>query len=401
LTQDRSEKQAMAGHQESGVGERGMATVIPLVASPVGRARGVLERRVGSRAIELPAGLGRRALRLEHLLAHGPTAIDPVGVAPAIAIAATDRLLRAAAGAIELISAEAEVLGDALGTEIVDVSMDRLGDLAEAVLALSMAPPTAPAWGRRAGADAAVAVLEAAATDLRTTAHTHARLYERWTEAVWDIPDHRLVAGRRRWRVVARVRLARELRAVSRTGRLGGGVTAAATEIIEARAARDRRDALAPLVAAHLGSAGRGPLSDVDAALEALATVRSLQAVLGDRLQEDRLARLLDADAFRSHDVVGPAVTLRSALRAWRTDVAGVNGLAVPGQRLEDLATWAEECCALLPALTHGHAEMVRLGLPAPSLASLVDALALREHVEELLEPTRAAAAARRAGSAS
>jgi hypothetical protein len=112
--------------------------------------------------------------------------------------------------------------------------------------------------------------------------------------------------------------------------------------------------------------------------------VRDLQRALGHRVAPERLSRLLAAAAFRSYDVAGPAVNLRNAVRAWRGDVAAVNGVDVAGMRLDDLATWADDCCDLLPALTHGHTEMIRLGLSAPTLSSLVEALALREHLAQL-----------------
>jgi hypothetical protein len=365
--------------------ERGGERPAPAVGQgPVATARGVLERRVGASAVDLPTGLGRAALRLEVLLATGPTGTDPARTAPGVAIATADRILTAAAGALDLIGAEGEVLGEALSAPLLDLPIGQLAEIADAVLVLSVAPAGDPGWGNPAAAETAGTILSAAAEDLRAAAMTHARLYERWTESVWDIPDTRLAAARRPWRVLTRARVARGLRAVSRSGRVQGGTRAAAREILEARAARERLDVLAPVVAQHLGQLGRGPLSDVDAALDAVRAVRDLQRALGDRVHPARLSRLLEAAAFRSHDVAGPAVNLRNAVRAWRGDVAAVGGVDVPGMRLDDLATWADDCCALLPALTHGHSEMIRLGLSAPTLSSLVEALALREHLARL-----------------
>lgn len=373
-----------------------MATVIPLVAPnrdrskpsavdrvSTDRALAVLQRRAGDRAAELPPALGRAAMRLEALLAQGPTSVDPSSVDPTRAVASAERILKVTATLFDLIGEEEEVLSEALASDLGSLGLNALSEAVEAVLGLSEAPRAVASWGRAAAAEAAEMVLQVAAEDLRAAAGAHERLYQHFTEAIWHVPGTVLHAGLRPWHPISRARLRRELRAVSRTGRVRG-LTATTKEVLEVEAARGRLASMAPLLSHHLAELDRGPLSDADGALAAISAVRRLQAALGDLLDEDRLERLLLADAFRSLDVVGPAVRLRNALRAWGADVKSVEGAEACGLSQAELAQWAAEVSHLLPALIEGHNATERLGISAPTLRAIVDILLVREHVQDL-----------------
>jgi hypothetical protein len=337
--------------------------------------------------MELPADLGRPSARIETLLSDGPSAIDSCAIDPVTAVAAARRAIAAARAAVDLITDEAAVLGDALSTDLGTLPLRALHDIADAVLGLSMAPRAAAGWGDPTAAAAADTVLEVAAEDLRDAARSHQGLYERFTEGVWHVPTPMLRAARHRWRLIARARVRRQLRLTSRSGRVGS-LTIAVAELLEVRATRDRLDAVAPLLSHHLEQLDRGPLSDVDAALSALEAVRLLQTRLGNLLDSQRLQELLLADAFRSPDVAGPAVHVRNAIRAWSADVLSMGGADARALDLDALARWATECSDLLPALTKGHEAATDLGAPVPTLQRLVEILLLREHVEELAPRT-------------
>ena len=350
------------------------------------RAGRALHRRAGERGMELPPDLGRRLAALEARLAEVPTALDTERVLPALAVEVAG--LTAAAGALtlELVPEETEVLAAALGAPLDGLRLDALHRVADAVLAVSRAPRAAERWGDPRAAEAAEAVVTAAADDLREAARTHEWLYAHFTDRVWDIPGPVLERGRRRWRLVARTRLRHELRLASRTGHRPGSVAAAASGITAARTARARVAAVGPLLIQHLGALHRGPLSNADDALHAVRAIRQLQAALGDRLDADRLGQLIRSDAFRTEDVFGPAVNLRMALGAWQRDVDSSGGTGAWSLTIEDLASWVRACTELLPDLRAAHAAATEIGAPAPNVRALVDLHLLREHVAELID---------------
>ena len=354
----------------------------PVAPQPdLDRAQGILERCVGARWAQLPVGTGRAGLRAEVLLQSGLTAIDPTTIDAGDAVARAERVVRAAAALVDLLADETDVLSEALAADVITLPFDRLHQVAEAVVALSTAPRAVPAWGDRAEADAAEVVLRVSEADLRDASESHGRLYERFTEGIWDVPSPLVSAGRRRWRLVTRTRLRRRLRAVSRTGRLPGRLTAVAAEVLDARATRSRLNVLSPLLSHHLAELDRGPLTDIDAVLSALTAVRNLQQALGDLLDGTRLERLLMADAFRSPDVVGPAAAIRSTLDAWANDIASVDGNGAWATDGFEIERWAIEVAQLLPVLIEGNEAVRAVAAVDPTLSALVDGLLLRDDV--------------------
>ncbi|MBA2280068.1 MAG: hypothetical protein H0W25_02395, partial [Acidimicrobiia bacterium] len=178
------------------------------------RAVQVLHRRVGDeRAIRLPIAAGRPALRLERLLAGAPLNLDPAAVPPGVAFLATQRLAAVAPDALASVAQEAEVLGEALSADVRSLGLVAMCDVGAAALALCAVAPAVRSWGSRAGADAAERVLVLAADDLRAAAASHTLLYERFAEDIWLVPSALLAAGGKRWRLAARARLRRRLRA--------------------------------------------------------------------------------------------------------------------------------------------------------------------------------------------
>jgi hypothetical protein len=351
----------------------------------------VLARRAGDHSLELPADLGRLLARLEKLLAQGPSAVDTEHVVPALAAEITSLATSAGMITLDLVPTETEVLGEALGVELSGLRLDTLHEVADAVLAVSRAPRAEARWGQPRAAEAAEAVITAVAGDLREATRTHEWLYDHFTDRVWDIPAPLLERGQRFWRFASRARLSRLLREASRNGRLGGRLNRMVTGVAEARLARERVAAVAPLLEQHLGVLHQGPLSDADAALRSVGAVRRLQTVLGDELPADRLSRLLLADAFRSEDVWGPAVNLRTALGAWQHDVDSFGGDGAWALTLGELADWVDEGVVLLPELRAGAAAAEEIGAVATSLRALVDLHLLREHVADLTAAQEAA----------
>lgn len=287
---------------------------VDAAADELESARQLLHRRAGGRALELPVAAGRAAVRLEELLAQGPTAIDPGGVQAAHASTAATKVLAAAEALIVAVDEESAVLSEVLFEDLAGLTIDELEEVATAILGLGTGVRPVAGWGTSAGADAATRVLRLAAPDMRAAASSHTLLYELFTDGVWQVPDALLDAGRDRRRVWSRARLRRRLCASSRTGRLPGGLTAVAQQVVDVRVDRDRVAAQSGLRTEYLDHLDRGPLTDVDAALAALGALRRLQTALGSALDEERLGRLLLADAFRSPEVQNPAANVRLAI---------------------------------------------------------------------------------------
>lgn len=379
-----------AGHRErlgrSASGDSAEAVVvepIPEVADDV-RAEEVLSRRVGPRWSELPTGVARDAIRAEALLELGPTDVDPAVTGAEEALERAGSLRNAATALVEVISEEAEVLSEALGADVTCLPLEQMHEVAQAVVALSAAPRGVGAWGAPAEAEAAEVVLRVSEPHLREAARSYEVLYAHFTDGIWDISPQLLASAGDRWRLISRARLRTKLRAVSRNRRIPGRLSRIVAEVTEAQASRSQLAVLGPLLSHHLAELDRGPLSDIGAALSSLDAVRRLQRSLGDRLDADRLVRLLQADAFRSHDVVGPATTVRSALHAWASDVPAASGDRAWATDLAQLQRWSDDLAQLLPALHQGVDAAQRSELTTPTLRSLVDALVLRDHVAQL-----------------
>jgi hypothetical protein len=350
------------------------------------RAVATLARLVGPRWPEIPASCGRAGVRVEALLQQGPTALDPSATTVDVAISRVHAVLAGARVALGLLPRQIDVLGEALGADLRDAQLWELEEIAAAAVALGTMPRTVASWGSVAGAEAATVVLEVAAPDLREAARSHEELYARFTERVWDIPLALVRSGSRRWRPVARRRLRRALRAVSRTTALPGGIDRAAQTVLQAHRSRAAVAPLRPLLAQHLGPLERGPLTDVEGALASLAAVRELQRALGPRQDDRRLERLLLADAFGSRELARPAILVCSTLSSWAGDVASGGGSGALNLCVADLFEWVDRVSQDLPAVRRGWMAVRDLGMDAITPRELVDLLLLREKASELLD---------------
>lgn len=347
----------------------------------------LLRRRYGERWSDLPEAMGRAVASLERLLMHGPTAVDPSTASPSEVVVEAWLVVRAAAAHAEPMREEAEVLGEALAADIATMHLRHLDHVVGAVLELAVVRAGHPGWAAPADAEAARLVLDAHAEDLKRGAQLHRDVYERFTDQVWDVPEPRLRAGRRPWRLLTRARLRSDLARVSRTGKIPGSLTSMSNLVLSARRSRQLLADLDLLLDRHLGRQHQGPLTDVDAISASLDAVLRLQRALGDRLDVDRLRGLLMADAFTSPELTTPALNLRSALRGWQADVArlcGGNPWAVPAS---DLAEWASRTGAALPEVTAALSMVAALGQTPGTLRDLVDDLLLREHAGEQAVP--------------
>jgi hypothetical protein len=234
-------------------------------------------------------------------------------------------------------------------------------------------------------------VLELIGPALRDAAAAHQRLYERFTDSVWEVPASLLAAGTRRWRRLSRRRLRRQLREASRTGTLPGSVRTLASQIVAVRATRAQVAPLRPMLAHHLGVLDCGFLTDVDAAAASLAAVLRLQRSIEMVLDDERLERLLLADAFRSSELLDPARSIRTTLAAWAGDVAAAGGRGALAVDAATLQRWVDHAEQDLPAVASGiellEALRVEPTVTEPTLQQTVDALILRSHVALLDTP--------------
>jgi hypothetical protein len=350
----------------------------------VERSVELLARRHGDRWRALPADLGRAAAAAERLLVLGPTSFDPTIVSPADVASTAWMVVQSAMTLTDQVVDEAKVLGEALGTRIVGLPLRELDRIAGAVLDLGVVARMDPAWANPAAADAARAVLESHGEELRATTALHHQLYTSFTEHVLDIPEPWFRSARRPWRLLARSRVRRALTAASRTGRLPGSLRSVSASVLEVHRARRRLASLAPLLSTHLGRGAWGPLTDVDGLVASVVAVRRFQRTMGDRLDEERMTGLLTAYAFRSPELVGPAATLRTALRTWQAEVASLCGGDPWVLPADALARWVVHTAAALPVLTRAARTMNDVGARPATLRSLVDDLLLREKVAEL-----------------
>jgi hypothetical protein len=371
---------------DRGQREGAIPPVVDVATARTAMARDVelLRRRFGDRWPELPHGIGRRAAAAETLLESGPTAIDPHDASPIDAASGGWLVVRAALALAEQVVDDAELLGEALGVDLLALPLGDLDKVVVAVLDLGLGFRVEPTWANPAAADAARIVLDAHGAQLRSTNDLHDELYARFTDHVLDIPEDLLQTGSRAWRLVSRAKLRGALAASSRTGRVPGGRRAAAQEVLEVREARKVLTTMTPLLTRHLGRTAFGPLTDVDSLSESLSAVRRLQRALGDSLDPARLSGLLVAEAFRSPELAAPAAGLRATLQTWRTEAASLCDGDPWVMPAEELASWAVHTAAVLPSITTGAHAVIEIGQRPTTVRVLVDDLLLRENVADL-----------------
>lgn len=354
----------------------------PSVLLAAERDAELLRRRLGERWQELPVGLGRPLAQLEQALTVGPTALDTQMTTPAAALGEASSVVDAARTHIDALVAEAEVLGDVLGADLVSMDLRRLEQVAGAVLDLARTDPGDPSWADPAHAATAAVVLDAHGDDLRVGAAVRREVLDRFTAAASSISDGRIAAARRPWRFVARWRVRHELTLASRTGRIGP-LASSLDLVAREREAIARAQLLVPLLERHLGRHHRGILTDVDATSAALAAVGRLHEALGRDLDSARLADLLVAEAFSSLEVAAPALALRAELQAWQAEVARLcagDPWALP---VGALGTWVDRVTGGLRLLSEGLRAASALAQPPATVRELVDDLLLRDHADE------------------
>ncbi len=352
----------------------------------------LLRRRYGDRWPDLSTNLGRVAVALERLLAWGPTAVDAEQTWTDDDAANAWLVVQAAAVHADEIIEESEVLGEALGASLDGLPLRQLDQLVEALVSLSAVGGGASRWADPAAAAASRLVLDTYGDDVRLASDLHREVYGRFTEGVWGVRESRLRLGKRRWNLLGRALLRSELNAISRTEKLSGTLGDTSDLILRARAARAKLAELAPLLERHLGRYYRGPLTDLEPALVSLDAVIRLQQTIVDRLDVDRLAGLLMADAFATDAVMTPALRLRDALGSWQSEVEQLcagDPWALPAQALQ---SWAAEARAALGPMIAALCELTERNHPPVSLRDLVDALVLREHGDQSQRPTAAPA---------
>lgn len=342
-----------------------------------------LHSRYGERWLELPVTLGRALVQAEALLASGPVAIPPA--MPAMkAIVRARRTARAAVAIGKIATNEGEILGEALGVRLVDLPLQRLSAVVDAVLGLSTAPPAEPGWASPVKALAADALLDACSDDLSDGARTHEAVYAQFTDRIWDVPERRLRKGRRPTHPIARLRLRHAFAASSRSHKAPSPMSAAADLVIEAGAVRDRLATIASLLTNHLGEHDRGPFTNVEAARQSLAAVRELHDALGDGVNTEQLARLLAADAFRNDAVLESARILEKALRTWSADIERLGGAHAVAMDGIELVEWASLVEQALPILEGAVSATDAPGGTAPTLRDVVYDLRVRERYNDL-----------------
>src|SRR5262249_44233453 len=154
-------------------------------------------------------------------------------------------------------------------------------------------------WCRPASARASSIALAALGEDVSEAAAIRQRLYEDFTEDLWELPSIRDHASVDRWWQVGGRRTVRtELASASRTGKPPADLKATMVKIQRAVELREAIDTSWASLRGHLGWFADAPIPDADGATKSLAAMRELQLAMNEQVNETRLADLSRADAF-------------------------------------------------------------------------------------------------------
>ena len=279
------------------------------------------------------------------------------------------------------------LLGESLGADLSGLPLGNLHHLTHAILRLADAPPPNPAWCRPATARAASVALAALGEDVSAAAALRQRLYEDFTEELWDLPSIREHASIDKWWKVASRRTVRaELASASRTGRPPADLKATMTDIRRGVALREAIDASWSSLSGHLGWFADAPIPDADGATKSLAAMRELQTAMNDQVNETRLADLSHADAFVTDELSRPAEAISETISAWVGLARRYEGPEPQAFTPPELAQWAIVTSQSLDVLRALQEATAPFGSESRSADDLFDDAIARDRVDQLRE---------------
>jgi hypothetical protein len=306
----------------------------------------------GSRWTRVPEHFGREATQALERLSAGVVPINPYASDPVRVVQEIKPFADETAQTATFILSEASVLSEALATDLTALPLAQLRRVCRAITRLSDAPPPNPWWAHPSEVQAATVVLAALGDDLRELANLRMRLYELFSEDIWDLDcAHRLPSIDRWWHSARRRRVRAELASVTRTGRAPTDVAGAVAMLRRASELNGGATQAWSAVSGHLGGFATAGIPDVDGATEALAGMHDLQLALGDRGDAGRLQDLAAADAFVCDELAGRASTITLSITEWAASATRIGGIDPMSNSAPQLQQWAadtEESIAVL-----------------------------------------------------
>ena len=344
-----------------------------------------LRHTYGTRWAQVPRHHGALAAQAKEILGSG---IVPVRLAAADPINVLDELgpfVQFTADTSKYLLEQASLLSEGLGSDLSGLTLGNLRRVSRAMLRLAVAPPPNPAWCRPAVANAASIASSALGDDMRSASLAYQHLYEEFTEDVWELPAvRRHAAIDRWWQVGARRSLRHALASVSRTGRPPSNLKATMATLRRAAALRDGVDLSWTSLRGHLGWFADTPIPDAEGAALSLAALQDLQAALGDRINEARLADLARADAFVCEELTSPADDIGDAVSAWSGLARRFNGPDPLAFTAPELAQWAIVTAQSLEVLRALKETTAALRPRIRSVAELFDDAVARDRIDQL-----------------
>lgn len=344
-----------------------------------------LRHTYGERWPQLPRHHGVLAAQAKEVLATGIIPVRLAAADPVRVLQEVEPFVRYTTDTSNHLLEQASLLGEALGSDLSTLTLGHLRKLSVAIFRLADAPPPNPSWCRPAAAYAASVALAALGEDMRAATAVHQKLYEDFTEEIWDLPSLRGHAVIDRWwQVGTRRRLRSELASVSRTGKPPSNVKATMATLRRALALRADVENAWTSMRGHLGWFADSRMPDADGAAASLSALQDLQVALGERADIERLTELAAADAFVSPELTGPADAIGDAIAAWAGLAKRFHGPDPLAFTAPELAQWAVVTAQSLEVLRVLKETTAVLRPRIRSVAEIFDDAVARDRVDQL-----------------
>jgi len=340
-----------------------------------------------SRWPRIPWGFAPRSTRARHLLSHGLVPIDvetadPLRVQQELGGFVQDTITLA-----HRVHASAELLGEALHTDISDMPLGQLRRICRTLMRLADAPPPNPTWANPSEAYAAHILLSALGDDLREVAEVRRRLYEEFSEDVWALDFAKEPPEVDRWwQSSRRQRVRSELALVTRNGHPPSDVKRSVATLRRAVELRSSIGDAWAAVSGRLGHFADAGIPDVDGAIESLAAMHDLHRTLGGQIESRVLRDLAAADAFVCEELAAPAGDIVLAITTWGANARRLHAASPLVYSTPQLEQWAVDIKESLELLAFLKDATGRLRAGVRTVGEIFDDTILRDLVHDLCE---------------
>jgi hypothetical protein len=341
----------------------------------------------GTQWTRLPCGHGPLAAQAKEILDSGLVPVQATTADSGSVLRSLTPFIQFTTDTARHLLEQLSLLGESLGADLSGLTLGNLHHLTHAILRLADAPPPNPAWCRPASARASSIALAALGEDVSEAAAIRQRLYEDFTEDLWDLPSIRDHASVDRWWQVGGRRTVRtELASASRTGKPPADLKATMVKIQRAIELREAIDTSWASLRGHLGWFADAPIPDADGATKSLAAMRELQLAMNEQVNETRLADLSRADAFVTDELSRPAEAISETISAWVGLARRFEGPDPAAFTPPELAQWAIVTSQSLDVLRALHDAISSMETEGRSADQLFDDAIARDRVDQLRE---------------